>query len=52
MTTKEITEKLKHVQLSLYAHPENQPNSEMADCLDTLGKIIAHIEKLPILDRR
>jgi hypothetical protein len=52
MTTKEIIDKLKHVQLSLYAHPENQPNSEIADCVDTLESIIAHIEKLPILDRK
>jgi chromosome condensin MukBEF ATPase and DNA-binding subunit MukB len=44
MNIKGIIEKVEHVKLSIYAHPDSQPNSEMADCVDTLSEIIQHLK--------
>ncbi len=44
MNFKEIIEKLNHVQLSISAHPDSQPDSEMADCVDTLSEVIQHLK--------
>ena len=40
MTKKEIVSKLRSIKLSLTAHPDNEPNSEFADRIDTLSEII------------
>jgi hypothetical protein len=44
MNIKGIIEKVEHVKLSIYAHPDSQPNSEFADCVDTLEEIIQHLK--------
>jgi chromosome condensin MukBEF ATPase and DNA-binding subunit MukB len=44
MNIKEIIEKIEHVKLSIDAHPDRQPNSEFADCVDTLEEIIQHLK--------
>jgi hypothetical protein len=48
MTTTEIIKKLTQVQLSIYVHPDRQPNSEFAYCVDTLGDIIETLKASPI----
>ena len=40
MTKKEIVSKLRSIKLSLTAHPDNEPNSEFADRIDSLDEII------------
>ena len=44
MNFKEIIQNIEHVKLSIYAHPDSQPNSEMDDCVDTLEEIIQHLK--------
>jgi hypothetical protein len=44
MNIKGIIENIEHVKLSIYAHPDSQPNSEMADCVDTLSEVIQHLK--------
>ena len=40
MTKKEIVSKLRSIKLYLTAHPDNEPNSEFADRIDSLREII------------
>jgi hypothetical protein len=44
MNFKGIIEKVEHVKLSIYAHPDRTPNSEMDDCVDTLSEVIQHLK--------
>ena len=45
MTTSEIIRKLNSVQLSIYAHPDRQPDSEFAECVDILNEVIAALQE-------
>jgi hypothetical protein len=44
MNFKGIIEKIEQVQRSIYVHPDRQPNSEFADCVDILSEIIKHLK--------
>jgi hypothetical protein len=49
MTTADMIKKLEQIQLSFFVHPDRVPDSEFADCVDTIGEIIVELESFPDL---